>query len=342
MAAEIIAEALVDPRAVARNVQERLVKEEGAADKPWSPEERTHRREAATRDAVQCERNLAHVGATFIGGMLGDGYAADHAAGTALDHNFLPFVLGLVSAGVTLYTLEELKALKSKIFMAGVKGYFDGGMAGARAGVAQASLEAAPEAAFHALALSTGGLISVGGKVFTRVGSRLVEVSRPALHRMMNSRFGEAIGRSMIRVGRPVGAFTGNVYEQGMRFEDFVGRMYRVGDRLTKNFKTFDFFHRPSGTAISVKTMDTMTAAKLARPRQVYYSLKKNIDAAKGYSSESLGSQYARLLNPQRISHRTIYLGIPKNTRQAQVQEIKRAISYAREQGVQLRVFKLQ
>ena len=56
MAAEVIAEALVDSRAVARNVQERLVNEEGAAAEPWSPEERTHRREAATRDAVQFDQ----------------------------------------------------------------------------------------------------------------------------------------------------------------------------------------------------------------------------------------------------------------------------------------------
>ncbi len=58
MTAEVLAEALVDIKAVAGKVKTRLIKEEKASKDPWTDEERI-------------ERNLAHISAMLIGGMFG-------------------------------------------------------------------------------------------------------------------------------------------------------------------------------------------------------------------------------------------------------------------------------
>ena len=48
--------------------------------------------------------------------------------------------------------------------------------------------------------------------------------------------------------------------------------------RLDLNFSTFDYFS--DGVAISVKTLNTQTASRLADPKKIYYSAKKSIDRA--------------------------------------------------------------
>lgn len=78
----------------------------------------------------------------------------------------------------------------------------------------------------------------------------------------------------------------GNI-KQGMPWEDFVGKSLPANARLPKNFKTFDYYDGATKTAISVKSMDTQTMAKLTNPNQVYSSIKGNIDSAanfKGYT----------------------------------------------------------
>lgn len=64
-----------------------------------------------------------------------------------------------------------------------------------------------------------------------------------------------------------------------MPWEDYLGTQLPAGSRLPPNFKTFYFFDQTTGIATSAKTLDTTTAAKLAKPSQVYSSLKGNIDA---------------------------------------------------------------
>ena len=78
----------------------------------------------------------------------------------------------------------------------------------------------------------------------------------------------------------------GNI-KQGMPWEDVVGKSLPANARLPKNFKTFDYYDGATKTAISVKSMDTQTMAKLTNPNQVYSSIKGNIDSAanfKGYT----------------------------------------------------------
>lgn len=66
---------------------------------------------------------------------------------------------------------------------------------------------------------------------------------------------------------------------QGMPWENYLATRLPAGSRLPANFKTFDFYDARTKTAVSAKTLDTTTIAKVSNPDQIYYSLKKNIDA---------------------------------------------------------------
>ncbi|MGV7962063.1 hypothetical protein QPK13_13420 [Photorhabdus tasmaniensis] len=76
--------------------------------------------------------------------------------------------------------------------------------------------------------------------------------------------------------------------KQGMPWEDYVGTQLPVDARLPKNFKTFDYYDGVTKTAVSAKSMDTQTMAKLTKPNQIYSSLKGNIDAASLFKTHTL------------------------------------------------------
>ncbi|EPU8562571.1 hypothetical protein ACVZYT_000267 [Yersinia enterocolitica] len=120
-----------------------------------------------------------------------------------------------------------------------------------------------------------------------------------------------------------------------MPWENYVGTQLPANTRLPKNFKTFDYYNPISRTAISVKTLDTTTAARVANPRQIYSSLKGNIDAVVSFKTYSLSKQP---IDSSMISRREIQLAVPANTAKAQWTEINRAIEYGKSQGVNVMV----
>ncbi len=76
--------------------------------------------------------------------------------------------------------------------------------------------------------------------------------------------------------------------KQGMPWEDYVGKVLPADARLPQKFKTFDYYDGATKTAVSAKTMDTQTMAKLNNPNQVYSSIKGNIDAAAKFETYTL------------------------------------------------------
>ncbi|MCD1125599.1 hypothetical protein LPW36_06165 [Jinshanibacter sp. LJY008] len=123
--------------------------------------------------------------------------------------------------------------------------------------------------------------------------------------------------------------------KQGMPWEDYVGASLPADARLPQNFKTFDYYDGATKTAVSAKSMDTQTMAKLANPNQVYSSIKGNIDAAAKFEKASLSGD---TLTSSMIVNREIQLAIPANTTKKQWTEINRAIEYGKSQGVVVKV----
>lgn len=122
---------------------------------------------------------------------------------------------------------------------------------------------------------------------------------------------------------------------QGMPWEDFLAGQMPASSRLPANFKTFDFYDEATKTAISAKTLDTTTAAKIANPSQVYSSLKGNIDSVTKFSNYELQPVNLKAAD---IVVREVQVAVPKATTPAQWVEINRANQYAASQGVKLKV----
>ncbi len=129
------------------------------------------------------------------------------------------------------------------------------------------------------------------------------------------------------------------VQGQGLPWETHLATQLPAGSRLPPGFQVFDFFVPGSRTAISAKTLDTMTPAKLANPSQVYQSLKRNIDAAANFT----GAQQGKLeIKPSDIASRELRVAVPEGTTPAQWQQIQRAIEYGKQQSVTVRVTRVK
>ena len=120
---------------------------------------------------------------------------------------------------------------------------------------------------------------------------------------------------------------------QGLPWEDYLAMQLPVGSRLPANFKTFDFYDPLAQTAISAKTLDTTTVAKIADPSQVYYSLKSNVDAAANFEAARLGDVS---LTKDMITTRELLVAVPASTTAAQWDQISRAIQYGESQGIKV------
>ncbi len=127
----------------------------------------------------------------------------------------------------------------------------------------------------------------------------------------------------------------GDIYKQGYPFEDFVATQMPKGTRLPKNFKVYDFYDEKTGLATSVKTLDTRTASKIKNPKQLYISMKGNIDDTVGFTKETKAGV---TVTADMISKREVRIAIPKTTTPDQWEQINRAITYGAEKNVSVKI----
>ncbi len=127
--------------------------------------------------------------------------------------------------------------------------------------------------------------------------------------------------------------------KQGMPWENYVGKSLPSDARLPKNFKTFDYYDHHSGLAISAKTLDTQTASRTLKPRQIYNTLKNYIDKAANFKTYSLSGVE---LNANTIRRREIHLAIPAQTTKEQWQQINKAIEYGKTHNVNVKVTEIK
>ncbi|MEZ7213929.1 DUF637 domain-containing protein [Klebsiella spallanzanii] len=128
----------------------------------------------------------------------------------------------------------------------------------------------------------------------------------------------------------PMSWVEGN-YKQGFTFEDYMARQLPPASRLPENFKTFDFFDARKGIAISVKTLNTQTAAKIRTPKEIYYSLKRDIDKAANYVS---ATKSGFTLKTSDIVRKDVLVAVPKATTNQQWEHINNAIAYGKTKNV--------
>jgi filamentous hemagglutinin len=173
-----------------------------------------------------------------------------------------------------------------------------------------------------------------GGRVVgpaAKAAKPLAKVAEPILAKSMRGmeklakRFGAKVSEIPELFKNP------DVMKRGLQYEDHVATKLPTGySRLKQNHPTFDFFDRANRKAISVKSLDTQTAAKLADPKQIYSSIRQNVNKAINYTGKK-GD-----FLPSEILSRELRVGIPVKTNTAQWQQIQRAVQYGKEYGVEV------
>lgn len=126
-----------------------------------------------------------------------------------------------------------------------------------------------------------------------------------------------------------------SINKQGMSWEDAIATKLPARARLPANFLTFDFYNAEQKLTISAKTLDTQKLSKLNKPKQIYNSIKGNIDKAVQFKEYQL-SQIR--LDSSMIAKREIWLAVPNSTNKIQWAEINRAVSYGQGLGIEVKI----
>jgi filamentous hemagglutinin len=137
--------------------------------------------------------------------------------------------------------------------------------------------------------------------------------------------------------GKSIGmSWTGNWFERGYAFENYLGTLPEFAPhRLPPNFKTFDFFDRSIGKAISVKTLDTNTLARIANPETVQHQIN-------GYINKMLDFSKYKHIKASDIISKELHLAVPANTSPIHMQQIMRSVEYGNLNRVKVLVTKVK
>ncbi|AJJ10555.1 hypothetical protein CH64_3323 [Yersinia rohdei] len=213
--------------------------------------------------------------------------------------------VGTVARGIRQDWLARIDRMEAHYQQAGTRGAYDSGKEAGK------------------LLVEYGGYATAAGGIAagsTRIASKQVrKFSEPGIASVSQATTG-------IRWGQ-------GIRQQGMPWENYVGTQLPANSRLPANFKTFDYYNPISRTAISVKTLDTTTAARVANPNRVYSSLKGNIDSAARFTDYTLDNVP---LSSSMIGFRELRVAVPTGTTPTQWTQINRAIEYGQELGVKV------
>ena len=126
---------------------------------------------------------------------------------------------------------------------------------------------------------------------------------------------------------------------QGMPWEDYVGKGLPIDARLPRNFKVFDYYNATTGTAISAKTLDTQTTARLSKPEQLYSTMKGYIDKTANFERHSLSGM---TLRADMIKQLEIHLAIPAQTNKEQRLQLQRVVEYGKNRNITVKITEIK
>jgi hypothetical protein len=132
------------------------------------------------------------------------------------------------------------------------------------------------------------------------------------------------------------------VQEQGIGegergWEKYVASQNPGAKLLPPRSKGFDLFNETTGEAVSAKTLDTKTAARITKPQKIYEKMKEYVDAAVNYQPSKETD-----VDPTLIVSKTIQLAIPEHTSPEQWRQILRAVIYGKENGVKVVITRMR
>jgi hypothetical protein len=131
--------------------------------------------------------------------------------------------------------------------------------------------------------------------------------------------------------------WSAGIREQGKPFETYVGTQFPNARQLSATATAFDQFDSATGTAISDKTLNTLSVSYVRNPQQIYARLRQYVDSAADYEPRTLSD-----IDPTKIQTKMIQLAIPEYTSPTQWRYLFWALRYARERGVSIAITRVQ
>lgn len=226
-----------------------------------------------------------------------------------------------VSTGVKQGYINLINTMKAYYEKAGVEGAYYSGLE------------------FGKLAIEAAGVL-LGGAGIVKSATKLTANTVRALEKAAARDAHSLVDiRNVVRIEKdgsktPMSWTEGN-YAQGYPFEDYMVTQLPKGSRLPEGFKTFDFYDVKAKTAISVKTLNTNTPSRIRDPKQLYTSIKRNIDDVVKFQGDR---KLKVILEPGDITKREVVIAIPKSTTTQQWEQINKAIVYGSEKNVKVKI----
>ncbi len=124
---------------------------------------------------------------------------------------------------------------------------------------------------------------------------------------------------------------------QGDPLEVYIIGEYPDAVRLRSNSKTFDIYNTPAEEAISAKTMNTLSVSYIKNPQQIYWKIKRYVDAAADYEPRTDFD-----LDPGTIRSKTIHIAIPEYTSPRQLRYLSRGKRCGTERNVSVVITRIR
>ena len=99
-------------------------------------------------------------------------------------------------------------------------------------------------------------------------------------------------------------------------------------------FKTFDGFNFECSLAVSCKTMNLNAPTYTNSVNSVFNNIKGYVDSAVKFTGDD---KKGFAVSGPDVPNRTIELAIPPNPSATQIQQLNKALEYAKEKGIELK-----
>ena len=127
------------------------------------------------------------------------------------------------------------------------------------------------------------------------------------------------------------------IADQGEPFETYVETQIPDARELPATAKTFDQFDEATGTAVSDKTLHTLSISYIRNPQRIYGQLKQYVNAGADYKPRTHDD-----VDPSEIQAKTIQLAIPEYTSPTQWRYLFWALGYGGERGVSIMITRIR
>ena len=127
------------------------------------------------------------------------------------------------------------------------------------------------------------------------------------------------------------------IADQGEPFETYVEAQLPNAKELPPTAKAFDQFDATTGTAVSDKTLNTLSVSYIRNPQRIYWQLKQYVDAVADYEPRAKAD-----VKPATIQSKMLQLAIPEYTSPTQWRYLLWALGYGSERGVSITITRIR